>query len=264
MLSKEEAVAVVEVAKTTNNAINKGAELTKFIAKLFSPSLNNLAEICEQYTAVWKIENALKLQDRLNIVLEKRGNPELISQLPLRIGLPLLEAALNEDDDNLQNLWANLLASSMTNENQTKSTKTYIEILKQLDIEDAKLLHTIHMIQPNAIFNKQTGFANIEGKSVVDISFAVNNLERLGLIQVHTKSEKEMQDTKRNIFEENEAQIIHLLFIKKDDTSFKNFSVYLSLKLLGDYFMHSCVGPTLIDGNGHGFIMLDDRFSYDV
>lgn len=139
---EESAKAVQEIAKATSNAIDKTSELSRFISQIIGPAIQDLGDIVKQYTEHWKISNALHLRDKLDRILIERGNPE-ISSLPLRIGLPLLGAALSEDDENLQTLWANLLASALTESDRTNSTKSFVEVLKQVDIVDAELLNVL-------------------------------------------------------------------------------------------------------------------------
>lgn len=250
-----QAEAVKAVAKVTDNAINKSAALANFLGEIFGPSVKNIGEICEQHTTVWKIRNGLRLRDKLKKTLEERGHPQ-INNIPLRIGLPLIDQALNEDEPVLQDLWANLLASSMSDETIKKSTKTNVEILKQLDVIEAELLQALYIIYPGAMFEDDRSYINNNDYNSVAVSFAVNNLERLGLISVHNE-----QQFLNYSSDSNEPPIIRMWY-KKEILNCDNFSIYISLKLLGEQFMHACVGPNLFVGEGEGVERIDDRFSY--
>jgi hypothetical protein len=248
---EESAKAVQSVAKTTNNAIDKGAELARFVGKVFGPAIEDIGVISKQYTEYWKIRNALRLRDKLDKALGDRGNPSL-KELPLRIGLPLLDGALNEDDDTLQNLWANLLASAMTEEAITAVTRSYVEALKQLDVVDGELLNALfHMHLSAVVKDAKTYINTTEKRDIVQISVAVNNLERLGIIKVF-KSNHESSD----------EPIISLMYRREKDPSVTSFTIFVSLTLFGFHLMRACTEKKLLAKEGGEFVPIDDRFEY--
>lgn len=247
----EEADAVVAIAETTNNAIDKTAELSCFIGKIFGAAIEDIGAITAQYTTYWRIRNALRLRDKLNNVINERGYTAL-RELPLRIGLPLLDAALNEDNDTLQNLWANLLASAMAEKNSTSITKSYVETLKQLDIIDAELLNMVFMLQPDAIINKKVDYAYMGGdRNGVEMSVAVHNLERLGLIDVHQSNTEKCEEV-----------IITLRYFDKENKAIM-FTMFVSLTLFGFHFMRACTDKKpLVMKDGTEAVPIDHRFEY--
>ncbi len=241
----ESAKAIQSVATATNNAVDKVAEFFHFIGKVFGSSIEDIGVISKQYTEYWKINNALKLKDKLDKILNDRGNP-ILKELPLRIGLPLLDGALNEDNDTLQNLWANLLASVMTEESITTVTRAYVETLKQLDVIDATLLNALFPMHLLAITKKgpYTYINSSENQSIVEVSIAVNNLERLGIIKVY-KSHNECAD----------EHIIALIY-----PSSTSFTVFVSLTLFGFHLMRACTEKNLQAKDGGEYVPIDDRF----
>ena len=56
----------------------------------------------------------------------------------------MMENASLEDDDNLQTLWARLMANAMDPKSHVSLQMSFIDILKNLTILDAKILHTIY------------------------------------------------------------------------------------------------------------------------
>ncbi|WP_039918727.1 Abi-alpha family protein [Cellvibrio mixtus] len=249
---EETAKAVQEVAKTTSNALDKGAELSRFIGKVIGPAIEDLGAIAKQYTEYWKIKNALSLNDKFERVLAKRGNPSL-SSLPLRTGLPLLDAAVLEDEDSIQIMWANLLASAMSEECMFTVAKSYVEVLKQLDLVDAELIEAIYRMHLQATLDKtkSTYINPKKTRSVIQISFAVNNLERLGLIKLHAKSEKKVDDT-----------VISIFFLEETSGKERSFSMNVSCTLFGIYFMRACTDHKLQSKDGGEFVPIEDRFDY--
>lgn len=241
----EEAKAVVAVAETTNNVINKSAELSRFIGRVFGSAIEDIGAIAAQYTEYWKIRNALRLRDKLEEVIIERGHPKL-RELPLRIGLPLLDAALNEDDDTIQKLWANLLASAMTENDVVSVMKPFVEVLKQLDVTDAETLNAYFHNQ----FRKHELYINESGKrSPAEISLSLNNLERLGLIKIYDEN-----------VPNHDKDIFRVWYISREDKSFPSFTVAASLTLFGYYFMSACTdGKTVRMKDGAAFTPADPR-----
>lgn len=231
----DEARAVVAVAETTNNFINKSAEVSHFIGRVFGPAIEDIGAIAAQYTEYWKIRNALRLRDKLEEVIIERGHPEL-SELPLRIGLPLLDAALNEDDDTIQKLWANLLASAMTENDVVSVIKPFVEVLKQLDVADAEILNAYfrNQFKKNALNTPL--FINDSGKhSPAEISLSLNNLERLGLIKFYDENTSN-----------HDEMIFRVWYIGGEDKSFPSFTVAVSLTIFGYYFMSACTDGKIV------------------
>lgn len=250
--TEETAKAVQEVAKTASNALDKTAEMSRFLAKIIGPAIEDLGAIAKQYTEYWKLRNALSLREKFERVLTERGNPPL-SSLPLRIGLPLLDAAVTEDEEQLQTLWANLLASAMSETEVSAVTKTYVEILKQIDIVDAELIATIYSIYLYAVVNpNHSSCVNTnKARNVIQVSVAINNLERLGLVKLHEKSDKMEGET-----------VINIYFLKDSSGKEQSFSMNVSLTLLGIHFMRACTDRKLLSNDGYECLPADDRFEY--
>lgn len=87
-----------------------------------------------------RISNSLKLEEKYKIVKSKDPKPTQLS-----FGYKLLEKASLEDDDDLLEKWANLLANSTDREYLGSIRKIYIEILEQLEPIDVKTFDDINI-----------------------------------------------------------------------------------------------------------------------
>ena len=90
----------------------------------------------------------MRLNECLERVIKERNLVEEdLKKLSLSVGFPLLEKASYQDDEFLQEKWANLLASAMEkreNEDTDFSLDTtYIEILHQFSRLDCEVLEYI-------------------------------------------------------------------------------------------------------------------------
>jgi hypothetical protein len=73
--------------------------------------------------------------------MKSLGYSEPLKTIPLKLGIPMLEAASLEDDKVLQNLWVNLLVNSSTNFSLERS---YINVLEQLSPLEAEIIVEIY------------------------------------------------------------------------------------------------------------------------
>jgi hypothetical protein len=60
--------------------------------------------------------------------------------IPLKIGLPLLDHATLEEDDELQDVWARLLVNGGDADSHIELKKVFVSILADLSAFDARLL----------------------------------------------------------------------------------------------------------------------------
>ena len=242
---QETAKATQEVSKTLSKGIDKTSEALKFMVTVFGKPIKDVAEIAGGYTEYWKINNAIKLNEKLMKTIKEK-NLKLENPLPLRIGIPLIDAALNEDESNLQDLWANLLASSMSNKTTLGVTKTYIEIVKNLDSLDAEFLNDIFGIHLDSALRDRSYWINKKGFNFLKSTRALLNIERLGLVEI-LKDEKE-----------NDEDTLSILFLDEKNVE-PTFSVHLKVTVFGFYFMKECTNKKLISDDGKELIAIDER-----
>ena len=83
-----------------------------------------------------RLRNLDKISCKTEDILHKRGveDPEPIGPKAL---LPALEAASEETDETLQDMWANLLANAMDPNSDTALQRVFTETLKQFEPIDA-------------------------------------------------------------------------------------------------------------------------------
>ena len=95
----------------------------------------------------WRLGNLVRISEKFDrICLEKSIRKDDLHSLSISIGLPMLEKATYEEDDELQELWANLMVSAMTDDSNDETGdlyKTSTNILAMMSKWDCQLLTTI-------------------------------------------------------------------------------------------------------------------------
>lgn len=149
-MNNEQAKAIQEVAKATSKAIEVSERLGRFLHKIVGTSLEELGGTFSDWTKYYRYKNLLKLQEKVDSLHSQRGIQGNTVQIMPRHAIPLLQGASEEDDESLQNMWANLIANSTDPVKRLKLKKVFIDILKSLEPLDARVLTHLsaHSIVP--------------------------------------------------------------------------------------------------------------------
>jgi hypothetical protein len=94
-------------------------------------------------------ERQLRLRDKIIENIRERGleaefNGGRLNIVPPKLALPIVENASLEEDNELQDLWANLLTSALDPKFNGKVRMAFIDILKQLEVMDVHVLNLIY------------------------------------------------------------------------------------------------------------------------
>ena len=175
------AEAVAETAKLGQDLV----ELTKGGGQWASAVLGTLPHdvvgILGDKVRAYRIERAYELRQRVMGRLAAKGyqKPEELNAPPSLL-LPILEAAVDEDREELQSLWEKLLAAASAPETRAGVRHSYIKIVKELDPPDALVL------QDAPVWTSKFDWANdAAGRlklPIEEIRLSVRNLKEAGLI----------------------------------------------------------------------------------
>jgi hypothetical protein len=108
----ESAKAIKEVAKTTREAISVTEKLGKFVSDLIHEPSKIVVDILADRLKYVRWQRQIRLLERMKkIIRDKNLSVDIIS-VPPKIALPIIENASLEEDDYLQDMWANLFVES--------------------------------------------------------------------------------------------------------------------------------------------------------
>jgi hypothetical protein len=111
--------------------------------KLAGPAAEEIGLTLKDHVQVFRLKRRIRLLARAKeMLLEANIEP---GQVPFKLLLPMIENASIEEDDDLQDRWAAMLANSAAGTNRGSGIEpAFPPILKELGIEDVKFLDELY------------------------------------------------------------------------------------------------------------------------
>ncbi len=156
-----------------SSTVEKGLDLAKeFLQSVMKPSLDEVGELFADKVKLWRIKNQVRNIEKVKAIVEKEGiNTKAIN---MKVLFPYLDAVALEDDETLQDMWANLFVNYVDSE-KNLTLSVYPEILRQLSSEEVEILAILYKI------GTSDNLPYTDEKSMIALQ-AIHNLLRLGLI----------------------------------------------------------------------------------
>jgi len=151
---EETAKAAQEVAKTAGKLVEAGEKFGAFISKYIHGSLEQGIGIFEDKLKYMRWERQLRLMQRATELAKNLGLAVPSRAVPMKLAIPLLQAASLEDDDFLQDMWARLLVNASDAQSGIELKRTYIDILERLMPLEAQILEKIYQLPFEQIQHK--------------------------------------------------------------------------------------------------------------
>lgn len=130
-MAKAAGQIVVDTAKNSRKAI--GVLLGDAVRE-FGLALGDKARF-------FRFKNLVKIMDRVEEIGRNRGyTPEQMKALPFGEAVRVIEAASDEDEEEVQELWSRLIANASTPESGVSARKVYVDLLKSLSPSEATFL----------------------------------------------------------------------------------------------------------------------------
>ena len=194
----ETAKAVQEVAKTTSKAIDAGEKFGSFISRYVAGSIEQGMGIFEDKLKYMRWERQVRLMQRAEQLLLEAGLNRPTRAIPLKLAVPLLEAASLEDDDYLQDLWARLLVNAANGHSHMTLQRAYISVLDQITAFEAAILQKIYALPYEQMRHEGVEVGKLPSEVSVgkdenieallepseEVMLALANLARLGCIVI--------------------------------------------------------------------------------
>jgi hypothetical protein len=136
---EEVAKAAAEVAKFGTQAVSTTEKILGFAARIFKEPAEQASGIIGDRLRLYRWERQIAYVDKVNSLIETKNIHETRAVSP-KFALPILEGASLEEDDTLQQLWANLTVNALDPDFSLDLRMTYIEIIKTLTVLDVRML----------------------------------------------------------------------------------------------------------------------------
>jgi hypothetical protein len=140
----ESAKAVQEVAKTTKAGIEATEKLGGFVSRIIGEPTDTVIGILTDKLKFMRWERQIRLTERAKEIINQKNIEGELKIVPPKIALPIIENASLEENDELQDLWACLIASSVDPNHDGTLRAAFIDIIKQLEVNDVHILNLIY------------------------------------------------------------------------------------------------------------------------
>jgi hypothetical protein len=175
-----------DAAKALINATSNGLSFV-------SEPLRELIGMATDTLAVKRFERKVRLVQRAQRFLSDNGVQMPTKAIPLSFSVPLIEHASVEENDDLQDIWARMLANAADAGSQVEMRTAFVNMLSGMTAFDVTILALIHKIEPTTTSgsvytgnfpdsDSQKDDGNRPGFTREDVAVSLGNLARLGCI----------------------------------------------------------------------------------
>ena len=123
-------------SEATKAAING---VSSFLRSVFKPGLEELGYLIKDEVRYWRLKNILSMLNLAKGKLNYDGK-ELNLTANARVGISIMEGCSEVDNEELQDLWAGLFATSCTPDGRDDSNMNFVDLLRRMSSVEAKIL----------------------------------------------------------------------------------------------------------------------------
>jgi hypothetical protein len=130
---------------------------------------------------VWRVERLAKLWENARNRLQEEGIAEPVPP-NLKLALPILIAAADENREELQDLWARLLAATMNPNKSRHFRQEFSQALEKFEPIDAKVMNYFGQNGGSVLENEKDQMARALEISVDELLVSQRNLSIIGFV----------------------------------------------------------------------------------
>jgi len=181
----------VEVSAETNS-IKAGIQgdqktIQEFFDGVVPDFIKDGVGILNDQVKFWRFKRQIDLIKNTNILIESSGLPK--QQIPLKVLVPIIENSTLEEDESVQQKWANMLANAITG--KVEISPNYSAILKELSPLEVLVLDKIYTTvnkESDYLKRRELQFDTPQIQKMFNLSdekldLIIENLYRLNLLQ---------------------------------------------------------------------------------
>lgn len=163
--------------------------ISSFLDVVFKPGLQELGFLLRDNVRRWRLKNILRVLEKAEGKLNFDGKQLNLTANP-RVGLSIMEECSVVDNEELQDLWAGLFASSCTPDGRDDSNMNFVDLLRRMSTVEARILDYACRNSKKFIYPSKLILADslsVPFDQVVEIA-SVNDIYRLDSELDHMRS----------------------------------------------------------------------------
>jgi len=146
---EEMSKALAESAKFGTTSVEATQKMLGFLSKVFNEPIETTVGIIGDKLKFIRWQRQLRMADEVYGILRQRG-VDKTRPIPPKFAISMLEQSSLEEDNELQDIWCNLIANSLDPSFNSEIRYAFIEIIKGLTPLDSKILYFVY----NRVLNK--------------------------------------------------------------------------------------------------------------
>jgi len=143
--AEEIAKAVQDAARFGEKSLEAGEKLGGFFAKVLKELVQEITGMITDKLRFVRWRRLSQMADAVNKILLKCGVTETRA-VPPKLALPIFEGASLEENENLQDLWNNLLANAMNPQFNSELRYGFVDMIKNITAIEASILNNLYQI----------------------------------------------------------------------------------------------------------------------
>ena len=185
---REAAKAVQEVGRAVTTGIKAGEKAGAYIANMFGTVPQDAVGLLGgDYLHEIRLRNFERIHEKTSDILRARGVTKEAIPISPRIGVPFLEAASMESGEDLQDIWAQLIANARDPNRDTSLQRGFIEALSSFEPIDALILGFLSEFKGDYVPISKIAVRVSRREDQVIVS--KSNLEKLECVILNNNSE---------------------------------------------------------------------------
>lgn len=244
----------LEVApKLYDDTIQTAAKETGKTLGLVPKTINAILAPLRKWIA-YREYSVAEIEKILALKLENIPPEKIVSPEPY-VAVPALQAiSYSIDNEELRNLYANLLANAMNSDTKNSVHPSFVEIIKQLSPLDAQIFNIIYKNTVNPLINLDRRNKETSGTSnvvknitliniapVEYISISIDNLSRLKLIDIPSDGYYSNEDLYKPFYDLEIYQRYNKMFIDPNPDKLEIDKKVIGKTEIGKLFYTICV-----------------------
>ena len=181
-VTDDQAKALQKLADFGTTAVEETGGLARYVGRILGTAPEDVVGIVlgDPLRFIRTII-AQKLDDKISTILRSR-NVKIVEPVSPSLAIPLLRAAYDESREEIQEIWAKLLAAAMDPQRADRVRGEFVDAVKRLHPRDAIILDALYGTPGQLSPNPRDYFASHLAVSSDAIEVSFKNLEEIGCL----------------------------------------------------------------------------------